>query len=60
VGQVGRFSIDSLPEVIKPRAKIAEFFLQDDWRVLRRLTLNLGVRYTLNVPSTVVGDQATA
>jgi hypothetical protein len=57
VGQVGRFSIDAQPEVIKPRAKIAEFFLQDDWRVSQRLTLNLGVRYTLNFPSTVVGDR---
>lgn len=57
LGQVGRFSIDSQPEVIQPRAHIAEFFLQDDWRVSRRLTLNLGVRYTLNFPSTVIGNR---
>lgn len=56
-GQVGRFSIDAQPETLKPRAKIAEFFLQDDWRATRRLTLNLGVRYTLNFPSTVLGDR---
>lgn len=56
-GEVGRFSIDVQPEVIQPRAKIAEAFLQDDWRVGRRLTLNLGVRYTLNFPSTVIGNR---
>jgi len=57
LGQVGRFSIDAQPEILKPRATIAEFFAQDDWRAARRLSLNLGVRYTLNFPSTVVGDR---
>jgi hypothetical protein len=57
LGQVGRFSIDAQPEMLQPRASIAEFFLQDDVRASRRLTINLGVRYTLNFPSTVVGDR---
>jgi len=57
LGQVGRFSLDAQPDVIQPRARIAEVFLQDDWRATRRLTLNLGVRYTLNFPSTVLGDR---
>ena len=30
--------------------------MQDDWRATRRLTVNLGVRYTLNFPSTVADD----
>ncbi len=57
-GQVTRFSIDAQSEVLRPRATVAEFFVQDDWRATRRLTLNLGVRYTLNFPSTVVGNRA--
>ena len=57
VGQVTRFTIDAQSEVLGPRATIAEFFFQDDWRATRRLTLNLGVRYTLNFPSTVEDDQ---
>ena len=57
LGQVGRFSIDAQPEVLQPRARIAEFFLQDDWRVSRRLAVNLGVRYTLNFPSTVIDNR---
>ncbi len=55
LGQVVRFSIDVQPEVVRPRARVAEFFGQDDWRVSRRLWVNFGVRYTLNFPSTVLG-----
>jgi hypothetical protein len=57
VGQVQAFQIDSQNGLIGPRAGIAEFFIQDDWRVSQRLSLNLGVRYTLNFPSTVAQDQ---
>jgi len=57
LGQVGRFSIDAQPEVLKPRATITELFVQDDWRMTRRLSLNLGVRYTLNFPSTVIDNR---
>jgi hypothetical protein len=56
LGQVTRFSIDAQPAVLKPRAAIAEFFVQDDWRATRRLSVNLGVRHTLNFPSTVVDN----
>ena len=57
LGQVTKFSIDAQSQQLKPRATIAEFFLQDDWRATRRLTVNIGTRYTLNIPSTVAGNQ---
>jgi hypothetical protein len=57
MGPVTRFSIDAQSEILGPRATVAEFFLQDDWRATRRLTVNLGVRYTLNFPSTVAGNR---
>jgi Carboxypeptidase regulatory-like domain/TonB dependent receptor len=57
LGQVQNFSIDVEEDTLKPRAKIGEFFFQDDFKATKRLTLNLGVRYTLNFPSTVVDDQ---
>ena len=57
LGQVQNFSIDIQQEILEPRAKIAEFFFQDDFKASNRLTLNLGVRYTLNFPSTVVDDR---
>jgi hypothetical protein len=59
LGQVQNFNIDVQDEVLQPRATIAEFFMQDDWRVSRKLSLNLGVRYTLNFPSTEAEDRAS-
>ena len=58
LGQVQNFSIDLQPEKIRPRAKFLELFAQDDFRASSRLTFNLGVRYTLNFPSTEKDDQA--
>lgn len=56
LGQVNAFSIDIQKEVLQMRANMAEFFVDDDWRVTDRLTLNVGTRYTLNFPSTVVDN----
>jgi hypothetical protein len=58
LGQVNAFSIDLLSEVSQQRAHFAEFFAGDEWKVSNRLSLNLGTRYTLNFPSTVVGNRA--
>jgi hypothetical protein len=54
LGQVNAFSIDIQNQALLERAHIAEFFAGDEWKVSNRLTLDLGVRYTLNFPSTEV------
>lgn len=57
LGQVGGFSIDLQPERLRPQAKILEIFGQDDLRITPRLTLNAGLRYTLNFPSTEANNR---
>jgi len=58
LGQVQQFSIDLQQDEIRNRAHFAEYFIQDDWRVSDRVTVNAGVRYTLNFPSTEENNQA--
>jgi hypothetical protein len=57
LGQVNNFYIDLQNSTIRPRAHIAEFFIQDDWKATSRLTVNAGLRWTLNFPSTEAHDQ---
>ena len=44
-------------QLIQERAHFLEFFVQDDWKVTDRFTVNAGLRYTLNFPSTEVNNQ---
>jgi hypothetical protein len=57
LGQVQAFSIDSQQQAIRERARSQEYFVQDEWKILPRLTLTPGVRYTLNFPSREIDGQ---
>jgi hypothetical protein len=57
LGQVQTFAIDFQQRAIQERARIQEYFIQDDWHLSDRLTLNPGLRYTLNFPSTEINGQ---
>src|SRR5439155_5146876 len=58
LGQVQTFSIDLQQQEIRNRAHVQEYFVQDDWKRSDRVTINLGVRYTLNFPSYEEENQA--
>jgi hypothetical protein len=57
LGQVQTFAIDLQQTEIQERAHFQEYFIQDDWKASDRLTINAGLRYTLNFPSNEINGQ---
>jgi len=57
LGQVQTFSIDIQKQVLRPRAHTIDFFVEDDFKASSKLTINAGLRYTLNFPSTDADNQ---
>lgn len=57
LGQVDNFQIDLQQSKMRPRDQVEEYFAQDDWKLSRALTVSIGVRWTLNFPSTEANNQ---
>ena len=55
LGEVNAANIQ-ISDKISTRASYWGFFVQDDWRVTRDLTVNLGFRYDIELPRRAVGN----
>ncbi|HEY1340311.1 MAG TPA: carboxypeptidase regulatory-like domain-containing protein [Bryobacteraceae bacterium] len=56
LGYVNSASIQ-ISDQIPSRASYMAFYVQDDWRVTDRLTINAGLRYEVEFPRYVVGNR---
>lgn len=55
-GFIDNYSV-SVPNTVNTRSWETGYFGQDDWRISRRLTLNLGLRYDLYTPPYELNNQ---
>ena len=56
LGAVNNYGLDT-PRYLTALYRTHQAYIQDDWRVSRNLTLNLGFRYSLNIAPMSVDDK---
>jgi len=56
LGAVNNYALDT-PRYLTALYRTHQAYIQDDWRVSRKLTLNLGFRYSMNIAPMSVDDK---
>ena len=60
LGALGGVGIYEDAGVTTSRVSVYQFYVQDDWKTTRKLTLQLGMRWDLNLPATSPNGQSFA
>ena len=56
LGQVNNYALDT-PRYLTALYRTHQMYVQDDWRLSQKLTLNLGFRYSMNIAPMSVDDK---